>query len=179
MTKPTKQKNYKQNQTAPKSQAIPSSTKSPGQGAKTLSPPAQKAPDGAPRHYPLRLEKPARGVKNIIPSGSKSPGWGAKTLSPTAQKAPDGAPRTLSLGETQGPVSDTHPSDPGGIELPRIRIRMNSKGRNETFRPSLRRRLPTLPLSPSYNKVIGVIRLDFSVRPITASEEVEPAVSFM
>ncbi len=57
-------------------------------------------------------------------------------------------------------------------------IAIISEGRNEMFRPSLRRRLPTLPLSPSYNKVIGVIRLDFSVRPITASEEVEPAVSF-
>ena len=29
----------------------------------------------------------------------------------------------------------------------------------------LRRRLPTLPLSPNINTVIGVIRLDFSVRP--------------
>ena len=41
----------------------------------------------------------------------------------------------------------------------------------------IRRRLPTLPLSPNINTVIGVIRLDFSVRPKPGSEEVEPVRS--
>ena len=40
------------------------------------------------------------------------------------------------------------------------------KQKRRPFRSaSLRRRLPTLPLSPNINTVIGVTRLDFSVRP--------------